>query len=123
MVQECLDAGWVELGGECCLGKGYRATERLVWGMENYAMRHMEMAEETNHEAIGAMVAYRKLRQPLDVEQDWNGLHLGKEVEQMAKRYGKMTEFQKAKQEAREIWGYTRVRLPVPSVSIMKNTT
>ena len=64
MVQECLDAGWVELGGECCLGKGYRATERLVWGMENYAMRHMEMVEETKiHEAIGAMVAYRKLRQ------------------------------------------------------------
>ena len=59
MVEECLDAGWIERPND----EGYRATERLVWGMENYAMRHMEMVEETKiHEAIGAMVAYRKLR-------------------------------------------------------------
>ena len=63
MVQECLDAGWIEHGGECCGGKGYRATERLVWAMENYARRHMEMIEETKiHEAIEALAAYRKLR-------------------------------------------------------------
>lgn len=63
MVQECLDAGWIEHGGQCCGGKGYRATERLVWAMENYAHRHMEMIEETKiHEAVEALVAYRKLR-------------------------------------------------------------
>ena len=63
MVEECLDAGWIEYGGECCLGKGYRATEPLVFAMENYAHRHMEMVEETKiHEAIEALSAYRKLR-------------------------------------------------------------
>ena len=64
MVNECLDAGWIEYGGSCCGNKGYRATERLVEAMENYANRHMEMIEETNiHEAVEALVAYRKMRQ------------------------------------------------------------
>ena len=60
MVEECLDAGWIERPNS----EGYRATERLIWGMENYAHRYMEMVEETKiHEAVEALASYRKLRQ------------------------------------------------------------
>lgn len=63
MVEECLDAGWIEFAGEYCGGKGYRATEHLIWGMENYVQRHLEMLDETGvHDAIAALLAYRKLR-------------------------------------------------------------
>ena len=65
MVEECLDAGWIEYGGEWQGGKGYRATERLVWGMENYVQRHVELIDEGKSlEALLALQNYRKLRQP-----------------------------------------------------------
>ena len=59
MVEECLNAGWIERPKD----EGYRATEKLVWGMENYVQRHLDMLEETCvHEAIAALLAFRKLR-------------------------------------------------------------
>ena len=59
MVEECLNAGWIERVKD----EGYRATEELVWGMEDYVHRHLDMLEETCvHEAIAALLAYRKLR-------------------------------------------------------------
>lgn len=64
MVQECLDAGWVEYAGECRGGKGYRATEHLIWGMEDYVHRHLELISEgVSVEALVALQNYRKLRQ------------------------------------------------------------
>ena len=60
MVEECLDAGWIERPND----EGYRATERLVWGMENYVQSHIELlAEGMSLEALLVLVNYRKIRQ------------------------------------------------------------
>ena len=64
MVEECLDAGWIEHGGECGGGKGYRATERLVWGMDDYTHRHLELLDDDKClHALSALKSYQKLRQ------------------------------------------------------------
>ncbi len=77
MVEECLDAGWIEHGGECCGGKGYSATERLVWAMENYVQRHFELLAEgmSLRLCLPCKITVNCVK-PVDIEQDWNGRHL-----------------------------------------------
>lgn len=64
MVEECLDAGWIECRSQSRGSKGYRATERLVLAMEDYVQQHYELiSEHYSLEALLALQNYRKLRQ------------------------------------------------------------
>lgn len=60
MADECLDAGWIERPN----GEGYRATESLVWAMDDYTHKHLELFEDDKcFHALSALLNYRKLRQ------------------------------------------------------------
>ena len=60
MVDECLDAGWIERPND----EGYRGTERLVWGMDDYTHKHLELLEDDKcFHALSALKNYQKLRQ------------------------------------------------------------
>jgi len=64
MVEECLSAGWVEHGGECCGGKGYRATQEVVDAMENYIHEHIKaLKNDRTMSAFLALYSYEQLRQ------------------------------------------------------------
>ena len=61
MTDECLDAGWIERPNV----EGYRGTQSLIWAMENYIQRHLELIDEGKSlEGLLALQNYRKLRKP-----------------------------------------------------------